>query len=84
MLRSDSPTTFLCPLCLEIWEPQPPGTLSASKRYAQKLLYVYNYIYFIISNYSDRSKLYRKLIQPSRHLCPSSTYFTSLDAKQRS
>jgi hypothetical protein len=28
-----------CVYCLEIWEPQPPGTLSACIRPAQGLLY---------------------------------------------
>lgn len=73
-----------CAHYIEIWEPQPLVNLSACKTYAQGLLYVYNCIYLIIRNPSDTSKLYRQLIQPSKHLCHFSTYLTSLAAKQRS
>ena len=73
-----------CAHYVEIWEPQPPGKLSACERYSQGLRYIYTCIYLITRNSSDTSNLYRQLIKHSKHLCPFSTYLSSLAAKQRS
>jgi hypothetical protein len=36
----------LCADCLEIWEPQPSGTLTASFRPVMGLLYLYLYLFY--------------------------------------
>ena len=38
-----------CVDCLEIWEPQPPGTLWACNRPVQELLRLF-YIYAVVNN----------------------------------
>jgi hypothetical protein len=40
--RADNITTLMCN-CLEIWQPQTPGTLRACKRPVEGLLYLYLY-----------------------------------------
>jgi len=38
--KADNLTTFMC-RCLEIWEPQPPGTLKGLSRPVMGLLFAY-------------------------------------------
>jgi len=47
--RADNLTTFMCADCLEIWEPQPPGTLRGPFRPVMGLLYLLPYLSTVCS-----------------------------------
>ena len=70
MRRVDNLTTFMAD-CLEIWEPQPPGTLRACNRRLEGLLYLYLYVYYFIAHEKEPGTQVLRLWLSMQNFCLS-------------